>query len=166
MLERSTESKTGFVNVKLIKGKYFQAQQHISKKGRADGGQKPLPGLWKTALEAAQYRALLKREGCPEHRPAPRKRMTALEGEPSLPHALPRHCVSLLTTGRVPAAAQADPNIMSVTVRTRTSSVVDVVTPARPPLMHVPTSAVHVNVAAARVPMLPPVPVELWPGMA
>jgi len=98
VLERSTKSKTGFVNVKLIQGKYYQAQQHVSKKGRAEGGQKPLPGLWRTALEAAQYRALLKREGCPEPRPAPRKqRMTALEGEPSLP----RHRVSLLTARRV-----------------------------------------------------------------
>jgi hypothetical protein len=88
--------------------------------------------------------------------------MTALEGEPSLP----RYRVSLLTARRVPAAAQTDPNIMSMTVRTRTSSVVDVVTPARPPLMHVPASVVHIDVAAARVRMLPPVPGKLWKGMA
>ena len=61
--QRSAKSKTGFVNVKLIKRKYFQAQLHISKKGREDGGQKPLPGMWTTALEAAQYRALMLREG-------------------------------------------------------------------------------------------------------
>ena len=49
--ERSSKSKTGFVNVKLIKGKYYQAQLHISKKGCEDGGQKALPGMWKTALD-------------------------------------------------------------------------------------------------------------------
>ena len=60
VLERSSKSKTGFVNVKLIKGKYYQAQLHICKKGGEDGGQKPLPGMWTTALEAAQYLALMK----------------------------------------------------------------------------------------------------------
>lgn len=84
VLERSSKSKTGFVNVKLIKGKYYQAQLHVSKKGREDGGQKSLPGMWKTALEAAQCRALMKKLGCPEPTPAARKRrMTALEGEPN-----------------------------------------------------------------------------------
>ena len=34
VLERSSKSKTGFVNVKLIKGKYYQAQLHLCKKGR------------------------------------------------------------------------------------------------------------------------------------
>ena len=68
VLERSAKSKTGFVNVKLIKRKYYQAQLHVSKKGREDGGQKPLPGMWMTALEAAQYRtisgALEDAQGC------------------------------------------------------------------------------------------------------
>ena len=83
VVERSAGSETGYLNVKCIKGKYFQAQLHVSKKGRKDGGQKPLPGLWKTALEAAQFRALMIREGCPEPTPAARKRrITPLEGEP------------------------------------------------------------------------------------
>ena len=89
VLERSSKSKTGFVNVKLIKGKYYQAQLHISKKGREDGGQKPLPGMWTTALEAAQYLALMKKHGCPEPTPAARKRrITPFEGE-SPARALP-----------------------------------------------------------------------------
>lgn len=90
VVERSAGSKTGYVNVKCIKGKYFQAQLHVSKKGREDGGQKPLPGLWRTALEAAQFRALMIREGCPEPTPAPgKRRMTALEGEPAMRLAMP-----------------------------------------------------------------------------
>ena len=38
LLERSTTSRTGFKNVKLIKGKYYQAQLHVSKKGGKAGG--------------------------------------------------------------------------------------------------------------------------------
>ena len=92
VLERSSKSKTGFVNVKLIKGKYYQAQLHISKKGREDGGQKPLPGMWTTALEAAQYLALMKKHRCAEPTPAARKRrITPLEGEP------PARALSVLT---------------------------------------------------------------------
>ena len=93
VLERSSKSKTGFVNVKLIKGKYYQAQLHICKKGREDGGQKPLPGMWTTALEAAQYLlALMKKHRCPEPTPAARKRrITPLEGEP------PARALSVLT---------------------------------------------------------------------
>ena len=86
VLERSSKSKTGRVNVKLIKGKYYQAQLHISKKGREDGGQKPLPGMWTTALEAAQYLALWKKH-CNEPTPAARKRRTPLEGEPQARHS-------------------------------------------------------------------------------
>ena len=54
LLERSPASRTGFLNVKLVKSRYYQAQLHVPKKGRKDGGQKALPGLWKTALEAAK----------------------------------------------------------------------------------------------------------------
>ena len=83
VVERAPGTQIGYVNVKLIKKKYYQAMLHVSKKGRKNGGQKPLPGLFKTALEAAQYRALMLREGCPEPKPKPRKhRMTALECEP------------------------------------------------------------------------------------
>ena len=89
VLERSAKSKTGFVNVKLIKKKYYQAQLHISKKGREDGGQKALPGMWKTALEAAQFLALWKKHEGDEPTPAARKRrITPLEGEPQA-RALP-----------------------------------------------------------------------------
>ena len=61
VLEVSTNPRntTGYVNVKKVKGGKYQAQLHKSKKDCDDGGQKPLPGLFDTALEAAQYRALV-----------------------------------------------------------------------------------------------------------
>ena len=162
VLERSSKSKTGFVNVKLIKGKYYQAQLHISKKGREDGGQKPLPRMWKTALEAAQFLALCKKHKGVEPTPAARKRrITPLEGEPQAralpvltwPHAFP----SL-------AAALADPNIKrgpgiggsAVACAARTN-------PSRPAL-----GAMRPNVAPAPVqppPCMTPVPVALWEDM-
>ena len=79
-----------------------------------------LQARFKTALEAAQYRALMIKLGCPEPKPAQRKhRMTALEGElqPLTCHVscmparvLTRSCACSF------AAAMADANI-TVTVR-------------------------------------------------
>ena len=64
VLQRSARSQTGFTNVIPVKGK-FQARLQVAGDGR--GGvrkrkQHSLPGLFSTALEAAQFLALFKKE--------------------------------------------------------------------------------------------------------
>ena len=65
VLERSDKSKTGFTNVIEVKGGKFQARVQVPGDGR--GGKKkrrqaPLPGLFDTAIEAAQLLAKYKQE--------------------------------------------------------------------------------------------------------
>ena len=65
VLERNPYSKTGFTNVIKVKGK-FQARLQV--KGDRVGGtrkrrQYSLPGLFRTAQEAAEYLALVKETG-------------------------------------------------------------------------------------------------------
>ena len=62
----SSSSKTGFVNVIRVKGGLFQARLQVQGDGR--GGEKKrrqvgIPGLFKTAEEAAQLLALVKKIG-------------------------------------------------------------------------------------------------------
>ena len=62
----SSSSKTGFVNVIQVKGGLFQARLQVQGDGR--GGEKKrrqvgIPGLFKTAEEAAQLLALVKKIG-------------------------------------------------------------------------------------------------------
>ena len=64
VLQRSARSQTGFTNVIPVKDK-FQARLQVAGDGR--GGvrkrkQHSLPGLFSTALEAAQFLALFKKE--------------------------------------------------------------------------------------------------------
>ena len=65
VLQKSPYSKTGFTNVIKVNGKY---QARLQVKGDGPGGvrkrkQYSLPGLFDTALEAAQYLAMIKRDG-------------------------------------------------------------------------------------------------------
>ena len=65
VLQRSPYSNTGFTNIIKVKKKY---QARLQVKGDGPGGvrkrkQYSLPGLFDTALEAAQYLAMLKRDG-------------------------------------------------------------------------------------------------------
>ena len=65
VLERSASSKTGFVNVIEV-GKYFQARFQLKGDGRGGSRKRrqvALPGLFPTAVEAAQALALFKLEG-------------------------------------------------------------------------------------------------------
>ena len=61
-IETSAWSKTGYVNVIMVKGKY-QARLQVKGDGRGGvrkRGQYLLPGLFDTALEAATYLAFVK----------------------------------------------------------------------------------------------------------
>ena len=64
VLQRSAGSKTGFTNVIPVNDK-FQARLQVAGDGRGGSRkrkQHSLPGLFSTALEAAQFLALFKKE--------------------------------------------------------------------------------------------------------
>ena len=61
VLEESPWSRTGYTNVIEVRGKY-QARLQVKGDGQRKRYQHPLPGLFDTALEAAQYLAIVKRD--------------------------------------------------------------------------------------------------------
>ena len=61
LLEKSPYSKTGYTNVIKVRGKY-QARLQVKGDAERKRYQHPLPGLFETALEAAEYLAIVKRD--------------------------------------------------------------------------------------------------------
>jgi hypothetical protein len=61
VVQESRGSRTGYTNVIEVRGKY-QARLQVKGNGQRKRYQHPLPGLFDTALEAAQYLAMLKRD--------------------------------------------------------------------------------------------------------
>ena len=91
VLERSPLSATGFTNVIKVRNK-FQARLQIKGDGQRKRYQHPLPGLFNTAQEAAEYLAILKRDfGAEGVTPPPRQieqrkpRMRLLPAQPQTP---------------------------------------------------------------------------------
>ena len=66
-------SITGYKNVIVVRRKWFQARVHVPAKDGQPRRQLVLPGLFETALEAAQYRALMMKHDAPTPEPAPRR---------------------------------------------------------------------------------------------
>ena len=61
VVQESRQSRTGYTNVIEVRGKY-QARLQVKGDGQRKRYQHPLPDLFDTALEAAQYLAMLKRD--------------------------------------------------------------------------------------------------------
>ena len=61
-VQRNPYSQTGFTNVIEVKGK-FQARLHAKSSGIRKRRQYSIPGLFETAQEAAEYLAMIKRDG-------------------------------------------------------------------------------------------------------
>ena len=81
VLERSPYSSTGFTNVIKVKNKY-QARLQMKATAERKRYQHPLPGLFDTAEEAAEYLAIVKRDFGPDGvEPPPR------QNQPSKPRS-------------------------------------------------------------------------------
>ena len=73
VLEKNPYSSTGFTNVIKVRGKY-QARLQVKGDGQRKRYQHPLPGLFDTAQEAAEYLAIVKRDfGADGVTPPPRQ---------------------------------------------------------------------------------------------
>ena len=124
VLERSPYSSTGFTNVIKVKNKY-QARLQMKATAERKRYQHPLPGLFDTAEEAAEYLAIVKRDFGPDGvEPPPR------QNQPSKPRSKP---------------AKAQPVTMPQVIETATS-VTDVPRAMASPIpfamMHAPLVAV------------------------
>ena len=72
VLQKSPYSATGFTNVIQVRNK-FQARLQVKGDGQRKRYQHPLPGLFDTAQEAAEYLAILKRDFGGDMAPPPRQ---------------------------------------------------------------------------------------------
>lgn len=72
VLQKSPYSATGFTNVIQVRNK-FQARLQVKGDGQRKRYQHPLPGLFDTAQEAAEYLAILKRDFGGDMTPPPRQ---------------------------------------------------------------------------------------------
>ena len=111
VLQRSTKSLTGFVNVIEVKGK-FQARLQVPGDGR--GGEKkrkqvPLPGVFEEAEDAAVYLASFKKgmqkaglsaaEAADKIEPQDKKHKPRKPEQPAVPPTLPMFAMEPPVTG-------------------------------------------------------------------
>ena len=117
VLEESRFSRTGYTNVIEVRGKY-QARLQVKGDGQRKRYQHPLPGLFDTALEAAQYLAILKRDFGAEgvtpppkqiERRKPRKRLQQAELEQPACVVATHTSLPLAEQHQMPAVAAATP---------------------------------------------------------
>ena len=133
-IEESRLSRTGYTNVIEVRGKY-QARLQVKGSAERKRYQHPLPGLFDTALEAAQYLAMVKRDFGPDGVQPPPKQI-----EQRKPRKRP-----LVEPETQPAATPQQPP-----VQLQTSSAVAMATPIPFAMMHAPL------VAATPLPAPPP----------
>ena len=109
-VQKSPYSATGYTNVIKVKGKY-QARLQVKATAERKRYQHPLPGLFDTALEAAQYLAMVKRDfGAAGVQPPPKQienrkpRSKPQQAEPEQPASV---AMSLPLVDKMPAVAVA-----------------------------------------------------------
>ena len=112
VLEESPLSRTGYTNVIEVRGK-FQARLQVKGDGQRKRYQHPLPGLFDTAFEAAQYLAILKRDFGPGGVEPPPKQIEQRKPRrkpPAHPETQPVATLPTAVPVRMsPAAAMATP---------------------------------------------------------
>ena len=134
VIEESPLSQTGYTNVIMVRGKY-QARLQVKGSAERKRYQHPLPGLFDTALEAAQYLAMVKRDfGTDGVQPPPKQ----------IEHRKPRK--RPLVEPETQLAATPQPVVPAL----HTSSAVAMATPIPFAMMNVPL------VAATPLPAAPP----------
>ena len=125
VVDESPHSRTGYTNIIEVRGKY-QARLQVKGDGQRKRYQHPLPGLFDTALEAAQYLAMLKRDFGPGGVPPPPKQIEQRKPRTKKPQqAEPEQLASVATPLPVPLEMPA----------------VAVATPIPFPMMHAPLVA-------------------------
>ena len=115
VVQESPLSLTGYTNVIEVRGKY-QARLQVKGDGQRKRYQHPLPGLFDTALEAAQYLAMVKRDFGPGGvQPPPKQieqrkpRKKPQQAEPAQPARVATPLPLTVDQHQLPAVVMATP---------------------------------------------------------
>ena len=128
-LERNPTSKTGFTQVVQVGGK-FQARLQVPGDGRGGSRKRRqvcLPGLFETAQEAAEYRALIQLEGpenifgpggvpprqIAERKPRSQQPLGPAAATPLLPAGLPVQMPAAMTMAVPPPFSSMHPSLLA-----------------------------------------------------
>ena len=127
VLEKNPYSSTGFTNVIKVRGK-FQARLQVKGDGQRKRYQHPLPGLFDTAQEAAEYLAMVKRDfGADGVTPPPKQ----------IEHCKPRKKPAQLKPMQAADVLEAQSSTIAFAVPTTVATA----TPIHFPMLNVPLVA-------------------------